>query len=233
MKSSFPGFPAQGIQFLRSLDKHNEREWFQPRKDIYETYAKAPMMELVAELNREIETIAPDYVVDPRKAVYRIYRDTRFSANKTPYKNHVAALWKHRKLEKNAGAALYISVSHKEVEIAGGLYMPGPEQLLATRNHLAENYATLRKFSKALHASFGELRGSKLSRAPKGFDPEHPAIDLLMHKQWFWDTVLPAEIATTPKLYTELAKRVKLIMPALQFFNEPLVKVRRTDDGMW
>ena len=77
--SAFSGFPPEGIEFLRALKSHNRREWFQPRKHIYEEKVRAPMCALVAALNARMMTFAPDYVTDPEKAVYRLYRDTRLS----------------------------------------------------------------------------------------------------------------------------------------------------------
>jgi uncharacterized protein (TIGR02453 family) len=82
---SFPGFPPAAVKFLAGLARHNDREWFQPRKELYEQAVKLPMIDLVAELNRDLARIAPDHVVDqPEKAVSRIYRDVRFSKDKAP-----------------------------------------------------------------------------------------------------------------------------------------------------
>src|SRR5262249_16508112 len=96
MKNGFPGFPPEGIEFFARLMRNNRREWFQPRKAIFEEQVKQPMQELVAALNGELKKFAPEYVTDPDKAVYRIYRDTRFSKDKTPYKDHVAASFYRR-----------------------------------------------------------------------------------------------------------------------------------------
>ena len=93
MNPGFAGFPPEGITFLRSLKRHNTREWFQPRKEIYEEKVKGPMLELVTALMQRLADFAPDYLADPNKAIYRIYRDTRFSKDKTPYKTHIAAIF--------------------------------------------------------------------------------------------------------------------------------------------
>src|SRR5260370_38338657 len=97
------------------------------------------MLELVTALMQRLADFAPDYVADPNKAIYRIYRDTRFSKNKTPYKTHIAAIFKHRDLEKHSGAGFYFSVAPEEIEGGGGVYMPMREDFLAMRNHLAEH----------------------------------------------------------------------------------------------
>src|SRR6476646_9496914 len=99
LKTGFSGFPAEGMQFFRSLARNNRREWFQPRKHIYDEQVKAPMAELVGALCAEMMRFAPDYVAEPAKAIYRIYRDTRFSKDKTPYKTHIAAVFPRRGME--------------------------------------------------------------------------------------------------------------------------------------
>jgi uncharacterized protein (TIGR02453 family) len=88
----FIGFPPEALTFLRGLTRNNQREWFQPRKEIFETRVKEPMLALCDALNGEFAKFAPDYINDPKKAVFRIYRDTRFSHDKTPYKTHIAAI---------------------------------------------------------------------------------------------------------------------------------------------
>src|SRR5947209_7177135 len=111
MTPGFTGFPPEAITFFRALKKNNKREWFQPRKEIFEEQVKAPMLELVTVLMQRLADFAPDYVADPKKAIYRIYRDTRFSKDKTPYKTHIAAVFTPRSLEKHSGAGFYFSVS--------------------------------------------------------------------------------------------------------------------------
>ncbi|HEX3092131.1 MAG TPA: DUF2461 family protein, partial [Candidatus Angelobacter sp.] len=93
MTSNFPGFSPDAIKFLRALKRNNRRDWFQPRKEKYEALIKTPMLEFVTALNEEFTRFAPAYVTPPEKAVYRIYRDTRFSPDKTPYKTHIAAIF--------------------------------------------------------------------------------------------------------------------------------------------
>ncbi|MDQ2901160.1 MAG: DUF2461 domain-containing protein, partial [Acidobacteriota bacterium] len=107
MKSRFAGFPPEGIEFLRDLKANNDREWFQPRKAQFEEKVRGPMLELVSEIHAGMMKFAPEYVGDPVKGVYRIYRDTRFSKNKTPYKTHIAALFWRRGLGKDDGAGMF------------------------------------------------------------------------------------------------------------------------------
>lgn len=227
--SVFPGFPPGALAFFRGLSKNNDRDWFQERKEIYETQVKAPMIDLVTALNRDLMRLAPDCVTDPQKSIYRIYRDTRFSPDKTPYKTHIAAIFKRRGLDKHAGAGLYFSVSPKEVEVAGGVYMPGPSELLAIRTHLAGHHAEFLKIvrSRTLRSLMGELQGDQLSRVPKGFDRNHPAADLLRRKQWLFYVLLDPKIATQPAIYTEVSKRFRAMIPLIEFLNAPLPPSRR------
>ena len=102
MPSGFTGFPAEAMTFLRGLNENNNREWFQAHKPVFEAKVKAPMLELIGELNSALVGFAPDYVTDPAKAYYRIYRDTRFSPDKTPYKTHISALFRPRGLDKHS-----------------------------------------------------------------------------------------------------------------------------------
>src|SRR5579863_765980 len=112
MKSTFPGFPKEGITFLRALKKNNDRDWFTPRKAEFEAAVKQPMIELVSAIHREMMRFAPQYVGEPAKCVYRIYRDTRFSKDKTPYKTFASALLLRNGFDRHAGSAgVYFSVS--------------------------------------------------------------------------------------------------------------------------
>jgi uncharacterized protein (TIGR02453 family) len=220
----FPGFPPEMTQFFRSLKRNNRREWFQPRKPIFEQHVKAPMLELVEALNRELGKFAPDYVTDPKKALFRIYRDTRFSLDKTPYKTHIAATFSRRGSEGMGTGGFYFSVSFDQIEVAGGIYHPLPETMLLVRNHIADKHPELRKIlaNKKARLLVGELQGSELTRAPKGFDTCHPALDLIKKKDWILDTTLDPKLATTPKLYGEILDRFRAMAPLIEFLNRPL-----------
>ena len=233
MRSGFPGFPQEGIDFFRALARNNKREWFQPRKQIFEEQVKHPMLELVGALNAAMMDFAPDYVTDPAKAVYRIYRDTRFSKDKTPYKTQIAASFRWRSAGPHGAAGHYVAVSHKEVAVGGGLYMPAPETLLALRNHIATNHRELRKIteSRPVRRLLGELQGDQLSRVPKGFACDHPAADLLRFKYYILYVQLEPEIATTGALFREILQRFRVMQPFLDFLNAPLAPARKKIDA--
>jgi len=222
VRSAFPGFPAEGLAFFSSLQRNNRREWFQPRKAIFEASMKQPMRELVVAVNSAMKSFAPDYVTDPDKAIYRIYRDTRFSKDKTPYKDHIAASFSRR--GDKAGAGYYFAVSHKEVAIGGGIYMPEPETLRAMRQHVAERHQEFRKIAgaRAVRQLFTAVQGEQLSRVPKGYSSDHPAADILRMKQYLLYVELPPDLATTPALYTEVVKHFRAMTPFVEFLNTPL-----------
>lgn len=233
MRPVFPGFPPEMLQFFRGLSRNNRREWFQPRKAMFEEVVKQPMTELVTALNADLRKFAPEFVTDPAKAVYRIYRDTRFSKDKTPYKTHQAASFYRRAGERETGGGYYVAVSHKECAVGGGIYAPEPPTLLAIRNHVAGNYRDLQTIlkSKPLRELMGELYGEQLSRVPKGFARDHPAADLLRYKRFILYVELPAELATTPAFYAEVLKRFKAMQPFLKFLTAPLQPRRKTIDA--
>jgi uncharacterized protein (TIGR02453 family) len=222
VRSVFPGFPAEGLAFFAALQRNNRREWFQPRKAIFDEKLKQPMRELVSGLNSAMKSFAPDHVTDPDKAIYRIYRDTRFGKDKTPYKDHIAASFSRR--GDKASAGYYFAVSHKEVGIGGGLYMPEPEALLAIRGHLAERHEEFRKITgaRAVRQLFSAVQGEQLTRVPKGYPSDHPAADLLRLKQYVLYVELPADLATTPGLYSEVVRHFRAMTPFVEFLNAPL-----------
>ena len=228
--STFHGFSEDAFQFFRGLRKNNTREWFQPRKDIYDTQVRAVMEDLVGDMNHEFGKFAPQYIVEPKKAVFRIYRDTRFAKDKTPYKTHAAASFHRQGMEKLAAAGYYFSVSDTEIEIGGGLYMSEPGALRSVRTHIAGAHDRFAKIiaSKALVASMGPLQGDTLTRVPKGFDADHEAADWLRMKQWlFFKTLDGGEWMRKPALFKEVATRFKVIAPVIEFLNEPLVKAAK------
>jgi uncharacterized protein (TIGR02453 family) len=223
----FSGFPAEGLAFLKSLKRNNRREWFQARKEVFEAQVKAPMTELVERINRALLDFAPDHITDPPKAIYRIYRDTRFSADKTPYKTHIAAVFPRHGLERHSSAGFYFQLSAEGVGMAAGAYMPGPEELFAIRSWLAANHAMFLTASRSVEKVFGPLQGDGLSRSPKGFDPAHPAAELVRRKQWYYWTEPEVKLTTSPRLLSELVRHFRAAAPVIGLLNLPLLRAPR------
>ena len=225
MATRFAGFPPEAIQFFKGLARNNNREWFQARKPIFEEKVKQPMREFIEALNGALRSLAPEFVTDPDKAMYRFYRDTRFSHDKTPYKDHIAASFRRRGSTPHHEGGYYVQLSQKDVGVGGGVYMPTPETLLKIRQHIAENHKDLRKLLKApalAKLSLGELHGEKLSRVPKGFDAAHPAADLLRYKSLFLYAELDPAVATTPQLLSEVVAHFRAVTPFVKFLTAPL-----------
>ena len=144
-RSAFPGFPEEALTFFRGLERNNRREWFQPRKPIFDEQVKGPMLELVAALNAEMQRFAPMHVTEPESAIYRIYRDTRFSKDKKPYKTHIAAYFPRQRHGSPHRLGLLCRRLAQGSGRGWGLYMPTPEILRAVRNRIAERHAEFRK----------------------------------------------------------------------------------------
>lgn len=220
----FPGFSEEAIKFLRGLKKNNRREWFQPRKDTYERELQEPLRQLVEAVNERLARFAPGHMTEPKRAIFRIYRDTRFSSDKTPYKTHVAAWFRLPGLADTSGGGFYFHISADEVYAAGGVYMPPAPQLRAIRTHLLDHHARFRKLaaSRKLKQLMGPMELAALARDPKGFPKDHPASDLIRMKQWGWGKSLPVDVALTRTLSQEITRRFEAVAPLVHLLNEPL-----------
>lgn len=225
LSSQFNGFSPEAISFLRALKRNNRREWFQPRKEKYESLIKQPMLELVSCLNEQLAHFAPEYMTPPQKAVFRIYRDTRFSHDKTPYKTHVAAIFPRSTANKNSGACFYFHFTEKELLLFGGVYSPERDELLAYRSLLQEHYEEFQEIvaNKKLKAAFGGMQGEQLTRMPKGFPVDHPAEGLLRQRQWYLEKTLDVKLLMSRKLVPEMARHLQLMTPFVEFLNRPFV----------
>jgi uncharacterized protein (TIGR02453 family) len=220
-KNGFRGFSPQALSFLRALKRNNRRDWFQPRKEKYEALIKTPMLEFAACLNEEFARFAPAYVTPPEKAVYRIYRDTRFSPDKTPYKTHIAAIFPRHSAVKREGAVFYLHFTEKELLAFSGVWGPDRDELLAYRTLLRDNHEEFEAIlgNKSLRRLVGGLQGEQLTRMPKGFPVDHPAEGLLRQKQWYLESTLDIALLTTPRVVPELARRFALMAPMVEFLN--------------
>jgi len=222
--TALPYFRPEALTFLRNLARHNDRDWFTPRKAIFEAELKEPMLAIIRKITDAMTEFAPNHVRPAEKSLFRIYRDTRFSNNKLPYKTHVAAWWSHMGMEKTSGAGYYFQVSPKGVVIAAGAYMPEKEQLAAIRNWLLDNHVAFRKIIQrpAVRKTFTEFEGESLTRPPKGFPCEHPAMDLIKYKQWGLSTTLSAETALEANFAQTVIKHFKLLATMVDALNTPI-----------
>ena len=216
----FTGFPKSGLDFLRRLKKNNNRPWFQSHREEYEESVRFPMQCLVAGLAARLHDDVPEVEFHPRKSIFRIYRDTRFSKNKTPYKTNIAASFEMR-MGKGVleTPGLYVGVGTDEVFIGGGVYMPAGAQLKAIRRSIAEapdDYLSVIR-SRSFKKAFGGIQGAALSRAPLGYPPDHPMIEHLRHKQFFVGVELEEKACYGPKFLETVAKVFTDTMPLVRW----------------
>lgn len=222
-------FSPRTVTFLRALKRNNDREWFKARKEQYERDVRGPMVEVIERLAQDLPSFAPDLVAAPKESLYRIYRDTRFSEDKTPLKTHAAATFFTRHLPKKAGAGLYFHVGIQEVWIGGGYYAPSPADLLRIREHIGSNYQRFRAIveAPAFLKRVGALDGQRLTRVPRGFAADHPAAAYLKHKQFYAGKEFEPAFASNPRFYTTLLGLFKDVSPLVAFLNEPLIAQHR------
>jgi uncharacterized protein (TIGR02453 family) len=222
-------FDEDALRFLRGLKRNNKREWFEARREVYEGKLKAPMLALVERLTDGMTQYAPAHVRPAGKCLFRIYRDTRFSADKSPYKTHLGAWWARSGLDKTSGGGYYMHVGAEEVVIAAGVYMPEKNQLLAIRRRLLEHHTEWKKLieDRKLLRSFHIHDPMALTRPPKGFPADHPAMEWIKWRQWGVTAHLPSEAALQAGLAEEIEKRFRLAAPLVDFLNAPLMKAER------
>lgn len=219
-----PRFTSDTLKFLRALKRNNDREWFRARKDDYERHVRVPMVEVIGRLAEDMRSFAPELVADPKRSLYRIYRDTRFSSDKTPLKTNAAAVFPPRGFPRHEGAGLYFEIAPGWVWIGGGMYAPQPPHLVKVREHIVETWPEIRKItrSKAFVNRVGTLHGDRLTRVPRGFPADHPAVEFLKHRQFLASHEFPAELATNTDFYPTLLATFTAILPLVRFLNEPL-----------
>jgi uncharacterized protein (TIGR02453 family) len=221
---STPRFSPKALAFLRALKRNNDREWFKARKEQYETLLRAPLVEIVERLGDDFQSFAPNLVAAPKASIYRIYRDTRFSENKTPLKTHVAAVFPCRGLGRHQGAGLYFEVSPEGVWAGGGMYAPETSQIHAEREHIAANIKRLRAIVEGpgFKRHVGRLEGERLQRVPRGFPKDHPAAEFLKYRQFLAGKEFPASFSYSPRFYPGLLNVFRHLAPLIAFLNEPL-----------
>ena len=214
----------QTLSFLRALKRNNNREWFRNRKDQYERVVRTPMVAVIEQLTKDFRRIAPEVVASPKASLYRIYRDTRFSEDKTPLKTHAAAVFPWKGLARHEGAGLYFEIAPGWVWIGGGMYAPQPPQLVKVREHIVDTWPAIKKIAaaKAFVSRVTTLHGEKLTRVPRGFPGDHPAVEFLKHRQFLASREFPPELATTPEFYPTLLATFAAIVPLVRFLNAPL-----------
>ena len=223
---AFRGFSAEAFQFLVDLAGNNERAWFQPRKSEYERLLKEPLEALCVDLAVELERAGVPLRSDPRSSPFRIYRDTRFSKDKTPYKTHVAASfpWVGAGSATSSGEPVrhgggYFHLSPEGSYMGGGMWHPEPARLAAFRRAVVDDtervLAALEE--PGFRARFEPVHGDSLTRAPKGFPADHPQADLLKLKDVTFGREVAQEDVMSPSLPRILAEDFAAAVPVMAF----------------
>lgn len=216
----FEGFPKEGMQFLKRLKKNNNRPWFQSHKDEYEEYVRFPMQCLIATLAQKMLDAAPEMDFNPKKSIFRIYRDVRFSKNKAPYKTNIAASFTMRgKKGPIETPGLYVGIEPGEIFVGGGLYMPWGDQLKRIRRAMVDDPKPFlavvenRRFKR----EFGGIEGETLQKAPLGFPKDHPMIEHLKHKQFYVGKVYDDAACLKPRFADTVATVFEDCMPLIRW----------------
>jgi len=214
--SAFIGFSPDAIEFLRDLAAHNDRAWFQPRKADYERLLKEPLEELCAVLGDRFARLDVPLQADPIRSPFRIYRDIRFSQDKSPYKTYVSASFPW--IGEGGGVGGYFSLSAEQSYVGGGMWHPESARLAAWRSAIAERpravHAALR--DAAFAATFGEVEGERLKRVPSGFPSDHPDAELLKLKDVTFGRQLTDGEVTSPELPDTLAAALATGLPLMR-----------------
>lgn len=228
----FRGFRPAALTFLRSLKRNNTREWFQAHRDDYEGEVRAPLAALVEELDVRFAELAPEIVGDPKRSLFRIHRDVRFSSDKSPYKTNAACWFYHGDAGRgvgsttpHGGAGFYFHMEPGGSMLGGGIWMPPRPTLARLRERIDEEHGSLRRIlrDRSLAKRFGTLdESAMLTRMPRGYADAHPAADLLRHQSFTVGRTLSDAEVLGPKLPDVLARDYARLVPFVRWFNGAL-----------
>ncbi len=232
--TTFRGFPSGSLTFLRALRRNNRREWFETHRPTYLRELVEPMKALVEALDVRFADLAPEFVGDPKRSLFRIYRDVRFSKDKTPYKTH-AALWMYHRApgrgvgkEIDGGAGFYLHLEPGSSIVAGGLWMPPRASLAKVRAHLDEDLSGWERAMRgtAFTRRFGGLTddepGILLKRLPRGYADGHPAERWLRFNSFTVSRSCVDAEMLAPSLVDHAMKDFALMLPMCRWLNRAL-----------
>jgi uncharacterized protein (TIGR02453 family) len=227
MAGAFKGFPPDLFDFLRELKRNNQRDWFQANKDRYKSSVVEPMSAFISAMDTRLANVSDCFLADPRPhggSMFRIYRDTRFSKDKSPYKTHASCHFRHMSGKDAHAPGFYMHFEPGEVFFGGGIWMPETSVLRPIREAIVDDpdgwvEATR---GKAFKKRFGAVEGESLKRPPAGFDPDHPLIDDLKRKSFFATQDVDPKLVTTPRFVGEVEKAFVALVPMMRFLTEAL-----------
>lgn len=221
----FEGFPAEGILFLKRLKKNNNRIWFSAHKAEYEELVKLPMQSFIVALQPYVHDFAPEIDFNPKRSMFRIYRDTRFSKDKTPYKTHIAAVFHpHGHWQNSAG--YYVHIEPGSVYVGGGIYMPDSDQLRKIRRAIdskSDEFLSI-VTSTRFKRQFGGIEGERLQRVPQTYNASHRMAEWLKHKQFYTGVEWRESESYSRKFVEKVAAIYRELYPFIQFLNDALAR---------
>ena len=230
--SRFPGFSPRAFTFFRQLKRHNTRPWFTAHRDLYDTEVLAPLRLLVRDVDVLLSGLAPEIVGEPKRSIFRIHRDVRFSRNKAPYKTHAACWFYHQAAgggvgseATHGGAGFYFHLSPEESFLGGGIWMPPRPALAKIREAMARDPRALGNLveNRAFLRLYGPLdQDAMLKRLPRGFHPGHPAEQWLRYQSFTCGRNLSPREARSPTLPRFLAKDFQRLLPFVRWLNGAL-----------
>ncbi len=209
------------FEFLSKLKDNNNREWFNANKDQYqEAYNRLIEFAdvLLAKLNEHDQIETPS----GKKSLFRIYRDVRFSKDRTPYQTHFSGSF--RRATRDLRGGYYFRIQPGNTLIAGGFWGPNSDDIKHIREHIAADDEPLRHIlkDKTVRSYFGELQGEQVKTAPKGFSKDHPSIDLLRYKQFIFTHSFEEEEAKRPDFVNKVNDGFKKMRPFFDYMSEIL-----------
>lgn len=230
--SSFTSFRPAALTFLRQLKRNNDREWFTARRETYDTELLAPLRLLVEELDVRCAAFVPEIVGNPKRSIFRIHRDVRFSKDKSPYKTHVSFWMTHVRAghgvgseTHGAGAGFYVHVEPGASMVAGGIWMPPRDRLAIIREALTESHDVLHAAlnDRAFKRRFSALsEEGMLKRLPRGVAPGHPAEAYLRRVSFTVHAPLSDDDVLSPRLPQRIEKDFRLMVPFVRWLNTAL-----------
>jgi uncharacterized protein (TIGR02453 family) len=219
-------FSPELFSFLAELRANNNRDWFADNKHRYEEYLLEPALEFIAEFAPRLEKISPHIRADARPSggsLFRIYRDTRFSKDKSPYKTNLGIHFRHELAKEVQAPGFYLHLGPDGVFAGGGIWHPGAAGASRIREAIVDDPGRWRRATRTgAFAKRLELGGDSLKRVPSWADPDHPFADDLRRKDFFGWARLSEDDATAPGFVNEYAKLCRAASPLMRFVCDAL-----------
>jgi uncharacterized protein (TIGR02453 family) len=214
------------LKFLGQLQRNNNRDWFNKNKSRYEEEVLAPSLSYIEAMRQPLEQFSPLLDCVPKRvggSLMRIYRDTRFAKDKTPYKTNIGIHFRHQAGCDVHAPGLYVHIEPKEVFLGVGMWHPDTQPLANVRQRIADSPAKWKRVrdGKAFRGHF-ELTGESLKRPPRGFDPEHEMLEDLKRKDFIGVCRLDPDVIVSPDFVKETTKLFKTTKPFFRFLCEAL-----------